>query len=95
MVKSTKDDDSIKADAAWWENCPYELNFDNWVFYEYKTNYGTKSNWVGRVANEESERSGNLPCVFAFYLYGSPANKVDGWTNGLECAVKWHIQKNI
>jgi hypothetical protein len=89
LVKSIKDDSSIKVDAAWWESCQEEYNFDSWVQYEYKYNYGVKSNWVGRVANEQSEVSGNSPCDFSFYLYGSPANKVDGWTNALECAVKW------
>jgi hypothetical protein len=89
LVKSIKDDGSIKVDAAWWESCQEEYNFDSFVPYEYKYNYGTKSNWVGRVANEQSEVSGNSPCDYSFYLNGSPANKVDAWTNPLECAVKW------
>ena len=88
-VKNSTDDGNIKAEAAYWETCEWELNFDSWVPYEFKNNQGAKSNWVGRVANEESERSGWNPCDFSFYLYGSPANKVDGWTSPLECAVKW------
>jgi hypothetical protein len=75
--------------AASWENCEWETSFPDWVGYEYKTFYGAKANWVGRVANEEGERSGVLPCDFSFYLNNYRANKVDGWSIATECAVKW------
>jgi hypothetical protein len=79
----------ISVNAARWESCEWETSFPDWVGYQYKTYYGQKANWVGRLANTEDERSGIMPCDFSFYLNGYRVNKVDGWSIATECAVRW------
>jgi hypothetical protein len=78
---------SINSNAAWWENCEHSSDFPNWAS---KSNYnwmGYQANWVGRVATDQSERTGNAPCDFSFYLENPRINYVQGWSVAMICAI--------